>query len=78
MATDYVGTQIIRRYNSRLVQTPTQIQMAADLGLGTDDPDRITFQEVDFSSGVPEAGTPIALSAVALTGIWLRRRGGGG
>jgi uncharacterized protein (DUF362 family) len=73
VATDYIGTQIIRRYNSRLLQTPTQVQMAADLGLGTCDPDLITFDERDYSMEIPDLGIP-TLTSMTLLGMYLRER----
>jgi len=66
VATDYIGTRIIRRYNPSVPKNPTHIQRAADLGLGTNDPDRITFGERDVY-GVPEAG--VFASALVAGGL---------
>jgi uncharacterized protein (DUF362 family) len=63
VATDYVGTQIIRRYNSRVPQNPSHIQRAADLGLGTNDPSEIVFDEP--GTQVPEPVLPVGLAILA-------------
>jgi len=73
VAVDYVGTQIIRRYNPSVPQTPAYMQKAADLGLGIADPSRIVFDEADVGTPVPEVGSGLLLAG--LIGLGLLRGG---
>jgi hypothetical protein len=76
VATDYKGTEIIRRYNSGVPQNPSHIVKAAALGLGTNDPANIAFDERNVGTPVPEM--PPALGLVGLAGLglaMLSRRG---
>jgi len=69
VAVDYVSTQIIRRYNSGVPENPSHISNAASLGLGTNDPGSIYFDEGGVGTPVPELSIPLAaagLGAVAL------------
>ena len=65
VATDYVGTQIIRRYNPDLPRNTLHVDRAAALGLGTNDPAQIILDERDTSSPIPEYGMPLALAGMA-------------
>ncbi len=69
VAVDYVGTQIIRRYNPSVPQTPAYIQKAADLGLGIADPARIVFEEADVGTPVPEMGPGLLLAGLIGLGL---------
>jgi uncharacterized protein (DUF362 family) len=67
VATDYVGTQIMRRYNPDLTPSPRHIEKAAAHGLGTNDPNQIIFDERDVSAHIPEFDLP--LTAIGLAGM---------
>ncbi len=72
VATDYVGTQIIRTYNSSVPEMPIQIERAAALGLGTNDPNAIAFEGPGNPLPVPEL--PIGLAALGLASVLLVRK----
>jgi uncharacterized protein (DUF362 family) len=74
VATDYIGTQIIRRFNPSLAQNPTHIRRATELGLGTDDPNHIEFDEVDLSQPVPEPSLALTAATGMAAMALLRRR----
>jgi len=65
VATDYIGTQIIRRYNPSVPKNPEHIRKAAALGLGTDDPSKIVFDERDLSAPMPELGSLPTVAVLA-------------
>jgi len=64
VATDHIGTQIIRRYNPKIPEVPQHVARAADLGLGTREPSQIAFDEGDVGVAVPEMGLAAGLAAV--------------
>ncbi len=66
VATDYVGTQIIRRYNPQVPENPIQIEKASALGLGTNDPTQIRFDEEDQSMPIHEPDLLIMAGLAAL------------
>ena len=72
VAVDYIGTQIIRRYNPGLTQNPSHITKASQLGLGTNDPASIDFDEADVGMPVPEL--PLALPVAGAIGLALMSR----
>lgn len=75
VATDYVGTQIIRRYNSEVSEKPKHLRKAAELGLGTCDPSNIQFDEQPPTGEVPESAVPLVIGGVAAAILARRSRG---
>ena len=73
VATDYIGTQIIRRYNSGVPENPSHITKAAALGLGTNDPGEISFNERDVGAPVPEIPIPYAVAGLAALAVLAKR-----
>jgi uncharacterized protein (DUF362 family) len=76
VATDYIGTMIVKRITPSINPYP-HIQKAAALGLGTNNPFNIAFEENDVSAPIPEFGLPLTLVGMAgLAGMALARRSG--
>jgi uncharacterized protein (DUF362 family) len=73
VATDYIGTQIMRRYNPGLTSSPLHIEKAAAHGLGTNDPNQIVFDERDVSAHIPELSLPLAIAGMAGMATLARR-----
>jgi len=75
VATDYIGTQIIRRYNPGLAQNPAHLTKSAALGLGTNNPAEISFDERNVSQPVPELWVPGAAVGLAALRALVDRAG---
>jgi uncharacterized protein (DUF362 family) len=68
VATDYAATQVLRRYIDTS-QNPQTIQKAAALGLGTNDPNQIIFDERSVTEPIPELQLPMVLAGIAGFGL---------
>ncbi len=68
VATDFMGTMIIRRY-SPAFPDPNHIGRAADPGLSMNDPSMIVFNEHGVFEAMPESMFPMAI--VGLAAIYL-------
>jgi uncharacterized protein (DUF362 family) len=70
VATDYINLQIVRRYNPNFnkdlggIYATEEVDYAAALGLGTNDPTKIFFDEGDVSTTIPEFMLPFAITGM--------------
>jgi uncharacterized protein (DUF362 family) len=74
VATDYAATQVLRRYVFA-PKNPDIIQKAANLGLGTNDPAQIVFDERSVMEPIPEIQLPMIMAGVAGLGLMSLSRG---
>jgi uncharacterized protein (DUF362 family) len=73
VATDYIGAQVLRRYDPTRTGNPLTVANAAALGLGTNDPNKIVFDERGVSEPISELGS-LPFAMVGLAGIALAYR----